>query len=492
MSQRFVRGLRFGCILCAFLFWFPQHASAQRVEDSCHAFFDDAHQSLDCVEALFTQTDIPYDLPHLTVSSVPPSNGFPIGVVWDKRNYFVSSPFYDPNQPSKPSEGFKSLVDATAGAVISTNGSWYASGAVTWLPPIHYHYENIPGGETCHRLWVFCTKQVFGAQFSVTHRTLQTINFYGLGPSSPNAQFAYRQSETYGGAVARMPLFDWLVVAGQVENRKPSIQFSSASLATASINESTAPGFSTQPDFMHYSAQIQTHAQAISEPVTNDPAITPSGVTPPPLMKHKLVWVFDNGVSEHWFQDQKNGHYSFRQTVIEGEESIALHSVIRRFVAPKDMNNGLKVLKHFCNIRASGLKQDDECDFGEFLVHPYLQLSASSSGVVPFYFEPTLGGSDIESRVTLRGFDDYRFRAPDVALISVDYRIPVYDPIGAMLFYDAGNVGNSAGDLSFAHARQDAGVGGTLRLLKTVVAQVYVGWGAGHGSHFGYNFTKFF
>jgi hypothetical protein len=470
----------------------PQHASAQRVEDSCHAFFDDPHQALDCVEALFTETDIPYYLPHLTVSSIPPDNGFPIGVVYEKRNHYVSSPFYNPNQPNKPSEGYKSLVDATAAAVISTNGSWYATGAVTWLPPIHYHNENKPGSETCHRFWVFCTKQVFGLQFTVTHRTLQDIYFYGLGSSSPNTQLSYRQSETYGGALARMPLFNWLTIEGQIENRKPAITFSSASLATTPINESTAPGVTTQPDFMHYAANLRTHAQAISEPVTNDPAVTPAGATPPPLMKHKFVWVFDNSVLQHWFIDQDNGNYSFRQTVIDGQETLKLHSVIRKFVPPNSMTTKLKVLKHFCNDRRSGLKQDDECDFGEFLFRPFLVLSNSSSGVVPFYFQPTLGGSDIESRLTLRGFDDYRFRALDAAMLSVDYRIPVFDPIGAMVFYDAGNVGNSVDALSFAHARQDGGVGATLRIQKNVIAQIYLGWGAGRGSHFGYSFTKFF
>jgi outer membrane translocation and assembly module TamA len=30
-------------------------------------------------------------------------------------------------------------------------------------------------------------------------------------------------------------------------------------------------------------------------------------------------------------------------------------------------------------------------------------------------------------------------------MVSLDYSIPVLDPIGAVLFYDAGNVRNSAG-----------------------------------------------
>jgi len=478
--------------ICGFLLWVPQYASAQRVEDSCHAFFEDPHQALDCAEAIFTQTDIPYHLPHLTLSSIPPDNGLPVGVVWEKRNYYVSSPFYNPNQALKPAEGYKSLVDATAAAVVSTNASWYVTGSVTWLPPIHYHSENKPGAETCHRLWVFCSKQVFGVQFSIAHRFLQAIYFNGLGNSSPNTQFSYRQIETYGGATARLPFFDWLAVEGQIENRKPDIRFTGASLASGSITESTAPGVLTQPDFMHHLAAVTTHAQAISEPVTTDPPVTPPGTTPPPLMKHKFVWTFDNGIRQHWFLDQDTGHYSFRQTVIDGQEMVKLHSVIRKFVPPDSMTTGLKILKHFCNSRAAGLKQYDECDFGEFLFRPYLVLSDSNSGVAPFYLEPTLGGSDIESRLTLRGFNDYRFRDKNADMVSVDYRIPVFDPLGAMLFYDVGNVGSSVGALSFAHARQDGGLGATLRLQKTVVAQVYAAWGAGHGAHFGYNFTKFF
>lgn len=495
MAARFMTTFRFtafSCLIFLFLFWFPQCASAQRVEDSCNAFFDNSHQALDCAEALFTQTDIPYHMPHLTVSSIPPDNGFPIGVVWEKRTHYVSSPFSNPNQPGTPSPGYKSLVDAKAAFVISTNDSWYAIGSITWLPPVHYRNDKKRGGETCHRLWVFCTKQVLGIDFSVAHRTLQTIDFYGLGPSSPNTQLSYRQTETYGGVVARMPLFDWLTVEGQIENRKPAINFSSASIATMSINEGTAPGFATQPEFMHYAADVRTHEQAISEAVTNDPAVLPPGAAPPPLMKRKFVWIFDNAVLQQWFIDQDKGHYSFRRTVIDGQESVKLHSVIRKFASPDSMTTGLKFLKHFCNDRKSGLKVDDECDFGQLSFRPVLVLSASNSGVVPFYFQPTLGGSDIESRLTLRGFNNYRFRAPDAAMVGIDYRIPVVGPVGALLFYDAGNVGNSVGALSFAHARQDVGLGATLRLQNNVVAQVYLGFGAGHGSHFGYNFTKFF
>lgn len=71
MRGRFVAAGRLIVVIFALVLCFPRHASAQRVEDSCSSFFNDPHQSLDCIEALFTQTDIPYGFPHLTVSSIP-------------------------------------------------------------------------------------------------------------------------------------------------------------------------------------------------------------------------------------------------------------------------------------------------------------------------------------------------------------------------------------------------------------------------------------
>src|SRR5262249_40994062 len=137
-----------------------------------------------------------------------------------------------------------------------------------------------------------------------------------LGPSSPNTQFPFQQIETYGGAVARMPLLNWLDIEGQIENRKPIITFSRAALASNAITEGTAPGLSHQPDFMHYGAGLRIRAQAISEPVTNDPAVTPAGTPEPPLLKHKLVFNFNNEAQEHWFAAQNDDRFSFRQFIV--------------------------------------------------------------------------------------------------------------------------------------------------------------------------------
>ena len=51
----------------------------------------------------------------------------------------------------------------------------------------------------------------------------------------------------------------------------------------------------------------------------------------------------------------------------------------------------------------------------------------------------------------------------DLALVQFEYGIPVYDLIGIFEFYDAGTVGNSAGELTPRLFRRDAGLGLSVR-----------------------------
>jgi hypothetical protein len=41
----------------------------------------------------------------------------------------------------------------------------------------------------------------------------------------------------------------------------------------------------------------------------------------------------------------------------------------------------------------------------------------SGTSVVPFYFQQTLGGSDLNSALSLGSYQDYRFRAPNLLLL---------------------------------------------------------------------------
>ena len=83
-----------------------------------------------------------------------------------------------------------------------------------------------------------------------------------------------------------------------------------------------------------------------------------------------------------------------------------------------------------------------------------MTTSADANNVIPFYMLPTLGGQT-STRVSLRGFENYRFRAPDTMFVQAEYSLPVFDPFALLLFYDAGNVGNwpAAISLSLIYGR---------------------------------------
>jgi hypothetical protein len=84
------------------------------------------------------------------------------------------------------------------------------------------------------------------------------------------------------------------------------------------------------------------------------------------------------------------------------------------------------------------------------------------------------------------------FRAPDAMFVQAEYSLPLYDPLALLLFYDAGNVGNTLGDLSFAHLRQDAGFGVNVRIMRKTILQGYFAGGRGDGLHPGFTLAKQF
>jgi outer membrane protein assembly factor BamA len=84
-----------------------------------------------------------------------------------------------------------------------------------------------------------------------------------------------------------------------------------------------------------------------------------------------------------------------------------------------------------------------------------------NSPVMPFYLKPTLGGAE-----TLRGYTNYRFSDNDLAVISVEYRYPIWDQIDAFVFLDEGRVFNSITD-HFKWHDWKYSYGGGLRVWET-------------------------
>ncbi len=260
-------------------------------------------------------------------------------------------------------------------------------------------------------------------------RGLPLMPFYGIGPDTAKSTLVdFTERDVAAGADVFNPFSDWFGAGGRIESMWTDIggvtdptQIS----ITSRFNETTAPGLTSQPNLMHYEFYAE------------------------PRWLHGLL-PLDYKIGYSFYQDHDSGHYSFQRFRVNGIHTF--HPTGR------------------------------DSDF--LTIHTLLSLSyTNGSSVVPFYLQETLGGTDIDGNPTLRGFADYRFRAPDLDMIQVEYDQRVWGPIGLLGFYDVGQVALRVSDLSLAHMRQSFGFGLAVWAGNRAVFKVYLGLGSGEGTH---------
>ena len=104
--------------------------------------------------------------------------------------------------------------------------------------------------------------------------------------------------------------------------------------------------------------------------------------------------------------------------------------------------------------------------------------------VVPFYIQPTLGGSDINGNAALPSYQDYRFRAPNVMLLRETFEHSIWTlPIGFAFIADQGKVGLTRGDLGSNPWIHSFATGLTLRAGGFPQVYLLFAWGGKEGTH---------
>ena len=78
--------------------------------------------------------------------------------------------------------------------------------------------------------------------------------------------------------------------------------------------------------------------------------------------------------------------------------------------------------------------------------------SPADGSEVPLYYQPVLGGGR-----ALRGYREFRFRDRTAVLMQAEYRYQLFSGADGVVFYEAGTVGPSLGDLG--SLKTDYGVG---------------------------------
>jgi hypothetical protein len=112
-------------------------------------------------------------------------------------------------------------------------------------------------------------------------------------------------------------------------------------------------------------------------------------------------------------------------------------------------------------------------------------LSFTPGGnAVPFYYQPTIGGGDLNGNSSLSSFQDYRFRAPNVMFLRESFEHAIWKwPLGFALMADEGKVAMTRGDLGASPWVRSYSTGLTLRAGGFPQVYLLFSWGGNEGTH---------
>lgn len=393
-----------------------------------------------CAYTLFTDHPL-----HIAAGSIAPQNGFGFGAA------FVSH--------WTPNESWRLSWDVDA--VVSTNASWRAGAYMTAVWDRHGRIRVAPGAGTASG------SNVTVREYPVFHVlaqaiSLNTLDYFGLGPNtSDTARSFYGMRETIAGANATWPIVaKWNIsfygeANGRFVDLRPARGRTSPSI-TELYSPATAPGLDRQPGFAQFGEGVR---------------IRP---------------VFAGGhVRLNYFVEVKEyvasvSTFSFQRLTFDLNHQFPLYRQTRT-LAPNSFNGpddcSVSTGTHSCPAVTRNFE-------GSIAVRFLMNQSFTGTGhVVPFYFQPTLGGSDIDGNGSLGSYQDYRFRAPNNLLVRASFEHSLYGPLGFTAMVDEGKVALARGDLDFTHLRHSYSVGLTLRAGGFPMVWLLFSFGGREGTH---------
>lgn len=415
-----------------------------------------------CAELLFTDHPL-----HIAVGSIAPQNGFGAGVA------FVAH--YTPNDNWR--------LSWNTDAVGSNNGSWRAGVYMTAILTKPKKEKTTHGRpDTNHKP---TPPSLERPEFHVYTQTitLNKIDYFGLGPDTTVADRSfYGMRETIPGGNVWWPIFEPLHLSlyGEVNGRfvdiRPSPNQPSPSIEQL-YTEVTAPGLTKQPGFLQFGEGLRLR-----------PVIS--------LLNLRLNYL----LLFQQFVAPNDSEFSFERFTTDLSHEFPLSSKTRTFYpvpgnGPDDCSSGetsAQAAKAQGSTAATkesqqtvapcpNVSRNREGSIGFRLF--YSQSITGAGHVVPFYFQPTLGGTDINGNPSLSSYQDYRFRAPDVLLLRESFEHSLYGPVGFAFIADQGKVSSADGQLGSSPWLHSFSVGLTLRAGGFPQAFLLFSWGGNEGTH---------
>lgn len=416
----------------------------ERIADACGKFSIGVIPK--CAYPLFTDHPL-----HIAAGSLPPQNGFGLG------GAFVTS---------RNTQNWRLSWDADA--VVATSGGWRAG---AYMKLIHTPVQRIRVVSGAHPASTEATLSVH--PYTVFNLYLQSIslnkiNFFGLGNSTGLAAASvFGMSQTIVGGSVVKPVFEWpsirklnLALWGELNGRFVNIRGEhgqSVPSIEALYTNASAPGLASQPGFVQFGEGLH---------------LTPA------LFGDHLQLSYLVGFQQ--FVAASNSHYSFLRWTVDLGHTFPIYSHTLSY-ASKDTKGPDDCAQGMEKCPPVSFSRNLEGAIGIRLLVTESITSATSA--VPFYFQPTLGGMDINSALTLGSYHDYRFRAPNLLLLQETLEHSIWGPFGLKFMADQGRVALTRGDLGFTHLKHSFAGGLTLRAGAFPMVSLMFAWGGPEGHH---------
>jgi len=420
----------------------------ERVADTCH-FSIKAMGS--CAYTLFTDHPL-----HIAAGSLPPQNGFGLGAA------FVAS---------KNTTNWRLSWDVDA--VAATSGSWRAGGYMKLVhapseqihAPVPTSTGSVPPEKKTPVLAIhpYTVVSLYAQTIS-----LNKLNFFGLGNETTlTGASLFGMTQTVVGASVIKPVFEWpalralnLSLNGEMNGRFINIRGrhgdSTPSIETL-YNDTTAPGLASQPGFFQLG----------------------EGIRIKPVIAGRFAFNYLGNFQQFFApSDSRN---SFLRWTVDLNHTLYLYGYSQSAPRNADANGPDHCAP--ANQPCPPVSRSRNLN-GSINVRLLLSESSySATSAVPFYFQQTLGGSDINSAMSLGSYRDYRYRAPNLLLLQESIEHSIWGPFGVKFTADQGRVALTRGDLGFSHLRHSYAGGLTLRAGGFPMVSMMFAWGGAEGHH---------
>jgi hypothetical protein len=181
------------------------------------------------------------------------------------------------------------------------------------------------------------------------------------------------------------------------------------------------------------------------------------------------------------FLASRESRASFRRWTVDLRHEIPLYRNVSTF-APRDANGPDDCAQSIGTSACPPVSTSRNRE-GAISLRLLGITSATGSGAqVPLYFQPTLGGSDINGQRLLSSYEDYRFRGPHLLALQESVEHSVWGPLGVWFLAEQGRVGLQRSDLHLDNLAHSFSAGVTVRAGGFPVMTLSFAWGGG-GHH---------